>query len=221
MALEFEEEIDMERIDQSARVSGEDSQPDVVRRPRYPAEGSHRFSASLATASATGLAQRLGWLSLSLGFAEIVAPRLVLRLLGGNGRYANLVRLYGVRELLSGALMFAQGTRPATAMWSRVAGDALDIATLAAAGASPRTNKGGVALATAGVLGVAALDVHCARELRREHRESQEIRMTRSIVVNRPPHELYAFWRAFENFPRFMYHMRSVTPTGPACRIGW
>ncbi|HJU24566.1 MAG TPA: SRPBCC family protein [Casimicrobiaceae bacterium] len=205
----------MERIDEPARVGGEDSQPDVVRRPRHPAERNHRQSDSLSTASATRLAQRLGWLSLSLGFAQIVAPRLVLRLLGGNGRYANLVRLYGVRELLSGALIFAQGSRPERAMWSRVAGDAVDIATLAAAGASPRMNKGGVAFATASVLGVAALDVYCARELGREHGEWQEIRMTRSIVVNRPPHELYAFWRAFENFPRFMYHVRSVTPTGP------
>jgi uncharacterized membrane protein len=100
-------------------------------------------------------------------------------------------------------------------LWSRVAGDAVDIATLAAAGASPRTHRGGVAIAAAGVLGVAALDVYCARRLSRAENGAQAVRMTRSVVVNRPPHELYAFWRDFENFPRFMHHVQSVRATGP------
>jgi uncharacterized membrane protein len=112
-------------------------------------------------------------------------------------------------------MIFGQGRRPATALWSRVAGDAVDIATLAAAGASPRMNKSGVALATAGVLGVTALDVFCARELSRRDTKKSGIRMTRSVVVNRSPQELYAFWRSFENFPRFMFHVKSVRETGP------
>jgi uncharacterized membrane protein len=31
------------------------------------------------------------------------------------------------------------------------------------------------------------------------------------VLVNRPAHELYQFWRNFENLPRFMDHLESVT----------
>jgi uncharacterized membrane protein len=191
------------------------SVPEVMRRPRWPATGSHVESRPLGEVSAERLARGLGWFSLSVGLAEVFAPRLISRLLAGHDRYANLIRLYGLRELVSGVMVFGQGSRPAGAMWSRVAGDAVDIVTLAAAGASPRTNRSGVAIAAAGVLGVAALDVYCARQLSRERTAEPGIRMTRSVVVNRPPHDLYAFWREFENFPRFMYHVRSVRTTGP------
>jgi uncharacterized membrane protein len=34
--------------------------------------------------------------------------------------------------------------------------------------------------------------------------------VTKAIVVARPRYEVYAFWRDFENLPRFMYHLESV-----------
>jgi uncharacterized membrane protein len=37
------------------------------------------------------------------------------------------------------------------------------------------------------------------------------IKVEKSVVVNRPPQELYRFWRNFENLPRFMDHLESVT----------
>ena len=40
--------------------------------------------------------------------------------------------------------------------------------------------------------------------------------VTRTIVVARPRYEVYAFWRDFENLPRFMYHLESVTNIGGA-----
>lgn len=40
------------------------------------------------------------------------------------------------------------------------------------------------------------------------------IKVEKSITVNRPPEELYRFWRRFENLPRFMNHLESVTTTG-------
>ena len=203
----------MQQMDNRLHWPPADGAPEVMRRPRQ--HGSHHQSRALREASAERLAHGLAWFSISLGLAEILAPRLISRLVGGNGKYANLIRFYGMRELMSGLMIFGQGTRPAAAVWSRVAGDAVDIATLAAAGASTRTNKGSVALTAAGVLGVAALDVFCARELSRERAGTAGIRMSRSIIVNRPPHELYAFWRAFENFPRFMYHVKSVRAAGP------
>ncbi len=58
------------------------------------------------------------------------------------------------------------------------------------------------------------------------------ITVERSVVIDRPADELYAFWRDFENLPRFMEHLESVTvltpqrsrwtARGPAgTRVGW
>jgi uncharacterized membrane protein len=41
------------------------------------------------------------------------------------------------------------------------------------------------------------------------------IKVERSVVIERPPDELYAFWRDFENLPRFMDHLDSVTTITP------
>ncbi len=37
------------------------------------------------------------------------------------------------------------------------------------------------------------------------------IKVERGVVVNRPVQEVYHFWRNFENLPRFMDHLESVT----------
>jgi uncharacterized membrane protein len=37
------------------------------------------------------------------------------------------------------------------------------------------------------------------------------IKVEKSVLVNRPAQELYRFWRNFENLPRFMDHLESVT----------
>ena len=37
---------------------------------------------------------------------------------------------------------------------------------------------------------------------------------TKSITVARPRSEVYAFWRDFENLPRFMHHVESVQNLG-------
>jgi uncharacterized membrane protein len=37
------------------------------------------------------------------------------------------------------------------------------------------------------------------------------IKIEKRIIVNRPPEELYRFWRNFENLPTFMKHLESVT----------
>jgi len=36
------------------------------------------------------------------------------------------------------------------------------------------------------------------------------IRVEKSVTVNAPPEQLYAFWRNFENLPRFMDHLEMV-----------
>jgi len=42
----------------------------------------------------------------------------------------------------------------------------------------------------------------------------QAVRVERSITVRRPMDEVYRFWRAFENLPRFMEHLEEVRPLG-------
>lgn len=41
--------------------------------------------------------------------------------------------------------------------------------------------------------------------------EGSATEIHRSVTVNRPRGELYRFWRDFENLPRFMEHLESVT----------
>jgi uncharacterized membrane protein len=43
--------------------------------------------------------------------------------------------------------------------------------------------------------------------------KQQGIHVRKSITVNRPADEVYAFWRNFENLPRFMLHLESVHVT--------
>ena len=72
------------------------------------------------------------------------------------------------------------------------------------------------------MLAVTALDIICARELGRqpEHVPANEgasrgiIHTRKSITVNKPVDEVYAFWRDFENLPQFMRHLESVTDLG-------
>jgi uncharacterized membrane protein len=169
------------------------------------------------------VARGLGWFSIGLGLAEVLAPSLVARLCGGRARHTGLIRLYGLREIASGLLIFSGGRRPVQGVWSRVAGDAIDLATLAAAAVSPRTNKAGVAFAMTNVAMVTALDLMCAQELSRETGQMTPegaVRVKRSVRIQRPLEEVYGFWRNFENLPRFMYHLESIRVFGPT-RSHW
>jgi uncharacterized membrane protein len=51
-------------------------------------------------------------------------------------------------------------------------------------------------------------------------RAERGIRVERSVTINRPPEELYRFWRNFENLPRFMNHLEEVRVDGPT-RSHW
>jgi uncharacterized membrane protein len=126
----------------------------------------------------------------------------------------------GLREISHGVAILSQ-QQPSKALWSRVAGDALDLALLGRTFANPANDRGRTLFATANVLAVAALDVIAARELSAQPRtkvrkkaEQGIILTRRAITVNRPLAEVYAFWRNFENFPQFMRHLVSVTDLG-------
>jgi uncharacterized membrane protein len=48
----------------------------------------------------------------------------------------------------------------------------------------------------------------------------QGIKVEQSVIIDRPAAELYAYWRDFENLPRLLHHVESVTTTGPG-RSHW
>jgi hypothetical protein len=101
------------------------------------------------------LARGLGWFSLGLGLAELLMPRALARGLGLRGR-ERLLLLYGLREVVTGIGLLTASHRTPW-MWGRVAGDALDLATLAAAMRPGR--RLGPAIGLAAVAGVTAIDV--------------------------------------------------------------
>lgn len=47
-----------------------------------------------------------------------------------------------------------------------------------------------------------------------------KIHVKKSVTINKSPAELYQFWRNFENLPRFMAHLESVT-NGEGNRSHW
>src|ERR1044072_943379 len=86
----------------------------------------------LPSTSAKRLAKGLGWFSLGLGLAELLAPRAIANISGVSNKHTGLIRLYGLRELASGITIFAQ-EKPTEGVWSRVVGDALDLTSLGVA----------------------------------------------------------------------------------------
>jgi uncharacterized membrane protein len=171
----------------------------------------YRAQPGLPSSSAKRLAKGLGWFSVGLGLAELLAPKAIARISGVSNTHTGLIRLYGLRELASGIAIFSQ-EKPTEAVWSRVAGDALDLASLGMAFTSPDAKRGRVAFATANVLAVTALDLICAKQL--TGNGNQGIHAKASCIVNRSPEEVYSFWRSFENLPRFMKHLESVHDQG-------
>jgi hypothetical protein len=106
--------------------------------------------------AADRLARALGWFSIGLGVMELVAPRRITRTLGMEG-HEGLVRSYGAREIGSGVLSLSLDKDKG--LWSRVAGDGLDVVTLLSALRPGNPKRGNVGVALMMVLGIAALDV--------------------------------------------------------------
>ena len=160
------------------------------------------------------LSSALGWFSVGLGLAQLLAPRQVARVIGADERDATTsltLRLLGGRELASGLGLLSK-VHPAAWAWARVAGDALDLALVGRALASPRAQRERLLLFGAGVLGVACVDAYSARRLQREARDvaSEGIAVQQAVTIARPPEEVYGFFRDFENLPRFFSHLESV-----------
>jgi hypothetical protein len=124
---------------------------------------------SLTTADR--LARGLGWFSLGLGLVELVAPGKLARTLGLEGK-EGLVRAYGAREMAAGVGALSVDAAPA--IWSRVAGDLVDLGTLAVGmrkGDDEQRRYAGYAIAA--VVGVTVVDLLVASTLTRQRSRSR------------------------------------------------
>jgi uncharacterized membrane protein len=167
----------------------------------------------------TRLAAGLGWFSIGLGLAELTAPEGVAKLigLGADDRTRGILRAYGAREVATGVAILSSGSDDAGLLWARVAGDVLDLASLGAAMRRSDASAGKLAFGIASVAGVMAADVIAARGLGRRgngyavraHHE-RGVRVSKTFTINKPPDEVYRFWRQLDNLPTFMRHLERV-----------
>ncbi len=109
---------------------------------------------------ARSLAYGLGWFSLVLGLGEILAPRQIKRSIGATAP-KSIFQSYGLREIAAGA-MILMSRDPNKMVWGRVAGDLLDIATLAPTLRRTNPHRPAASGAMAFVLLATALDVYTA-----------------------------------------------------------
>lgn len=164
------------------------------------------------------LVKALSAASFGLGVSELVAPGKVAALAGvdDTARSRRVIRALGARECGHGA---ALAVGPEKLVWTRVAGDVLDVALLVAgvAARGPGRRRQG-AVATALLAGIGGLDLYAALRTgdgggrHGRHVNGARHRTLRAAVtVRRPAEEVYRFWRDLENLPTFMHHLQSVT----------
>jgi len=137
--------------------------------------------------AADSLARGLGWFSIALGVGELLGARSLARELGMRDN-EGLIRSYGAREILSGVLSLSMDRQ--AGLWSRVGGDALDLATLCSALRSGNPKRDNVGAAVALVLGVTVLDVLTASALGQRH--------TRALGAQRNYRDRSGFPRGIE-----------------------
>ena len=179
-----------------------------------PPSRSHAASYSPRKRAAARRGVGLGVFSVGLGLAELLTPGGVATLIGipDTRRTRLVLRALGVRELLAGVGLLAQ-PRSGKWLWSRVIGDAMDLALLGEGFTKRRAQRGRLIAATAAVAGVTAIDaLSAARQSRNStlSRAFAPIHVLRTITINRDRETVYRFWRDFTNLPSFMAHLESV-----------
>ncbi|MBA2597296.1 MAG: SRPBCC domain-containing protein [Chloroflexia bacterium] len=166
------------------------------------------------------LTRALGWFSIGLGVAQIVAPQRMAQIVGFAEDDTNvpLFRAVGVREIASGVGILTQ-SNPSSWLWARVGGDAMDLALLTKAMGTDHADRGRIAAATAAVVGVTAIDALAGMRHSRDLNGStslderpapSEPRVASAITVNAPIAEVFAAWNGFRDLPRFMTDFATV-----------
>jgi len=119
---------------------------------------------SVDNMKSASLARGLGYFSIALGLAEIFAPNRVGEMAGVAKSFRSFLPALGMREVAHG-LGILMSNDPTTAVWTRVGGDALDLAYVGAAFVSDDSNKRRLVGTSVALLGAAAMDLMCANKL--------------------------------------------------------
>ncbi len=164
------------------------------------------------------MARALGVASAALGVPMVAAPDTVARLAGVDDVAVapHVIQAVGVRELMHASALLVG---PPKTVWTRVAGDAVDLVLLARAVTSRNGERQTrVSVATAAVAGIAAIDTVAAIRARHTGQHGRgrpgPLQLQASVTVRCSPKEVYELWRDFERLPEFMGHLRSVTVDG-------
>jgi len=205
------------RISSRPNGLGDGARPEKAKLASY-----QRISDDDRGTGGESLANFLGLFSIGLGLAQVLAPEGMSKLCGIKDAEGNrtLMRALGAREISHGVAILSK-QQPDKAVWSRVAGDVLDLALLGKAMANPENDRGRTLFATANVLAVTALDIMCAKTLSIQPETAANagadagiIRTKRSVTVGASPEECFEVWSNFERLPEFMRHLESVTMLG-------
>jgi uncharacterized membrane protein len=134
-----------------------------------------------------------------------------------------LLRFVGARELASGAglLTTREEHRPQW-LWSRVAGDAMDLALLGTALRPSNPGRDRALGALAAVAAITAIDIAASLRETSQSRYGGQIRravpaskaeavIEHTVAVNRSAQDCYAFWRDVSNLSKFSPMLESVT----------
>jgi hypothetical protein len=129
--------------------------------PLPPEKHSHAF------------ARGLGWMSIGLGAIELWKNQQLSESLGTGGQ-GRIFQIYGLREIATGVgLLTAKDPTPW--VWARVAGDLLDMATLAPDLGPGNSQRKVAGAATAFVAGATLIDLFCAVSETRQSRREKEM----------------------------------------------
>ncbi|WP_282285494.1 SRPBCC family protein [Micromonospora sp. WMMD998] len=169
----------------------------------------------------------LGWMSLGLGVTQLAAPDTVRRISGVDDFATSraVVQLVGARELVHAAGLLTSRRKGIWA-WTRVLGDAMDLAALgiAIAHRSGRRRRRLVGV-TGAIIGITVVDLLTAAQATRSKevgsaraargaRRGGFMELTATTTIRKPPSQVYAFWRDLDNLPTFMAHLKEIRTTG-------
>ncbi|MFF5056647.1 SRPBCC family protein [Micromonospora sp. NPDC000663] len=158
---------------------------------------------------------------------QLAAPDTVRRISGvdDSPTTRTVVPLVGARELVHAAGLLTSRRKSIWA-WTRVAGDAMDLASLGVAIArrSGRRRRRLVGV-TGAVVGITVVDLLTAVQATRAKRIGSamavrglhgggSMELTATTTIRKSPPKVYAFWRELDNLPTFMAHLEEIRATG-------
>jgi uncharacterized membrane protein len=152
-----------------------------------------------------------GWISLAVGAAEVVVPYILARAVGGRvpRRLRGLVPALGARGMSAGIGLLAKAGH---GHWlkRRLLGERLDVGFVGRALRRPGARRVRTVGAFVATWGLAIYDARRRFRARREALALAAAPVQRSIIIARPPAEVFAFWRDFANLPGIIPHLDAV-----------